>query len=56
MRAIRKKTTAFADFKNREWVDVHNQYSLCCLRFNHERPSEQGWWSPILRSSRNIWI
>ena len=41
MIAVRKETSAFADFNNRELVDVHNEHLLCYLRFNHERPSER---------------
>ena len=41
MIAIRKETTSFADFNNRELVDVDNEHLLCYIRFNHERPSER---------------
>lgn len=40
MIAIRKETSAFADFNNRELLDVHNEHLLCFNRFNHQRPSE----------------
>ncbi|MGZ8143896.1 MAG: alpha-amylase family glycosyl hydrolase [Methylosarcina sp.] len=39
--AIRKETSAFADFNNRELVDAKNDHLLCFIRFNHQRPSEQ---------------
>ncbi|MGR8929390.1 MAG: alpha-amylase family glycosyl hydrolase [Gammaproteobacteria bacterium] len=41
MIAIRKETSAFADFNNRELVDAGNEHLLCYIRFNHQRPSEQ---------------
>ncbi|MDP3334579.1 MAG: alpha-glucosidase C-terminal domain-containing protein, partial [Methylococcaceae bacterium] len=41
MIAIRKETTAFADFNNRELLDVNNEHLLCYIRFNHQRPSER---------------
>ncbi len=41
MIAIRKETSAFADFNNRELVDVYNEHLLCFIRFNHQRPSER---------------
>lgn len=41
MIAIRKETTAFADFNNRELIDASNEHLLCYMRFNHRRPSEQ---------------
>ncbi|MDP3934318.1 MAG: alpha-glucosidase C-terminal domain-containing protein, partial [Methylococcaceae bacterium] len=41
MIAIRKETSAFADYNNRELLDVRNEHLLCFLRFNHLRPSER---------------
>ncbi|MGY6277186.1 alpha-amylase family glycosyl hydrolase [Methylomonas sp. MgM2] len=41
MIAIRKETSAFADFNNRELLDVDNEHLLCFMRFNHLRPSER---------------
>ncbi|MGZ8908077.1 MAG: alpha-glucosidase C-terminal domain-containing protein, partial [Methylobacter sp.] len=41
MIAIRKETSAFADFNNRELLDVDNEHLLCFIRFNHLRPSER---------------
>lgn len=41
MIAIRKETSAFADFNNREILDVDNQHLLCFVRFDHLRPSER---------------
>lgn len=41
MIAIRKETSAFADFNNRELIDAANEHLLCYIRFNHRRPSEQ---------------
>ena len=41
MIAIRKETSAFADFNNREILDIENEHLLCYLRFNHMRPSER---------------
>ncbi len=41
MIAIRKETSAFADFNNRELLDVNNEHLLCFIRFNHQRPSEK---------------
>jgi len=41
MIAIRKETSAFADFNNRELLDAHNEHLLCFNRFNHQRPSER---------------
>ena len=39
--AIRKETSAFADFNNRDIIDVENEHLLCFVRFNHLRPSER---------------
>jgi amylosucrase len=41
MIAIRKETSAFADFNNRELLDINNEHLLCFIRFNHQRPSER---------------
>lgn len=41
MIAIRKETSAFADFNNRELIDVDNEHLFCFIRFNHQRPSER---------------
>ncbi|ESS71834.1 amylosucrase Ams [Methyloglobulus morosus KoM1] len=41
MIAIRKETSAFADFNSRELLDVNNEHLLCFIRFNHQRPSER---------------
>lgn len=41
MIAIRKETSSFADFNNRELLDVDNEHLLCFIRFNHLRPSER---------------
>jgi amylosucrase len=32
---------AFADFNNRELLDINNEHLLCFIRFNHQRPSER---------------
>jgi amylosucrase len=41
MIAIRKETSAFADFNNRELLEVNNEHLLCFIRFNFQRPSER---------------
>lgn len=41
MIAIRKETSAFADFNNRDIVDCDNEHLLCFMRFDHLRPSEK---------------
>ena len=41
MIAIRKETSAFADFNNREIIDVDNEHLLCFMRFDYQRPSER---------------
>jgi len=41
MIAIRKETSAFADFNNRELLDVNNEHLLCFVRFTPLRPSER---------------
>ncbi|MCP9932142.1 alpha-amylase [Cyanobium sp. AMD-g] len=40
MIAIRKEISAFADFNNREILQLDNQHLLAFVRFNHLRPSE----------------
>ncbi len=39
--AIRKEISAFADFNNRELLQIDNENLLCFIRFNHQRPSEK---------------
>lgn len=41
MIAIRKEISAFADFDNRELLNVNNEHLLCFIRFNYQRPSEK---------------
>lgn len=41
MIAIRKETTAFADFNNRYLIDIDNQSLFAFVRFDHNRPSER---------------
>ena len=41
MIAIRKETSAFADFNNRELLNVNNEHLLCFIRFNYQRPPER---------------
>jgi amylosucrase len=41
MIAIRKETTAFADFNNRHLLDTGNQHLFAFIRFDHNRPSER---------------
>jgi amylosucrase len=41
MISIRKETSAFADFNNRELLDVNNEHLLCYIRFNPQRPAER---------------
>jgi len=41
MIAIRKETSAFADFNDRELLDVNNEHLFCFIRFNYQRPSER---------------
>ncbi|MDD4915922.1 MAG: amylosucrase [Methylococcales bacterium] len=41
MIAIRKEVSAFADFNNREIVEVDNEHLLFFIRYNHQRPSER---------------
>ncbi len=40
MIAIRKEISAFADFNNREILQLDHEYLLAFVRFNHLRPSE----------------
>jgi amylosucrase len=41
MIAIRKEISAFADFNNRELLDLDNEHLLGFIRFDHQRPSEK---------------
>ncbi len=41
MIAIRKETTAFADFNNRHLIDTNNEHLFAFMRFDHNRPSER---------------
>ena len=41
MISVRKEVSAFADFNNRELIELGNEHLLCFLRFNHQRPSER---------------
>jgi len=41
MIAIRKETTAFADFNNRYLLDIGNEHLFGFIRFDHTRPSER---------------
>ncbi len=41
MIAIRKETSAFADFNNRELLDISNEHLICFVRFNPLRPAER---------------
>jgi amylosucrase len=41
MIAIRKEVSAFADFNNRELMDIDNEHLLCFMRFSHQRTSEK---------------
>jgi amylosucrase len=41
MIAARKEISAFADFNNRELLQVDNQHLLCFIRFNHQILSEK---------------
>ncbi|PKM37326.1 MAG: alpha-amylase [Gammaproteobacteria bacterium HGW-Gammaproteobacteria-10] len=41
MIAIRKETTAFADFNNRQLIDCENPHIFSFIRYDHNRPSEQ---------------
>ncbi|MDO8844267.1 MAG: amylosucrase [Methylicorpusculum sp.] len=41
MIAIRKETSAFADFNNRQLVDTTNPHVFSFIRYDHNRPSER---------------
>ena len=41
MIAIRKETSAFADFNNRYLLDIDNEHLFGFIRFDHSRPSER---------------
>jgi amylosucrase len=41
MIAIRKEISAFADFNNRELLQLDNEHLLGFIRFDHQRPSEK---------------
>ena len=41
MIAIRKETSAFADFNNRYLLDIGNEHLFGFIRFDHTRPSER---------------
>ncbi|GAB4254500.1 MAG: alpha-amylase family glycosyl hydrolase [Methylomicrobium sp.] len=41
MIAIRKETSAFADFNNRQLVDTENPHIFAFIRYDHNRPSER---------------
>ena len=41
MIAIRKEISAFADFNNRELLQIDNPHLLCFIRFDPQRPSEK---------------
>ena len=41
MIAIRKEISAFADFDNRELIQIENEHLLCFIRYDRERPSEK---------------
>ena len=41
MIAIRKEISAFADFNNRELLQLENEHLLGFIRFDHQRPSEK---------------
>lgn len=41
MIAIRKETTAFADFNNRHLIDTDNEHLFAFMRFDHNRPSKR---------------
>ncbi|HEY9646729.1 MAG TPA: alpha-amylase, partial [Chroococcidiopsis sp.] len=41
MISIRKEISAFADFNNRELLQLENEHLLGFVRFNHQRPSEK---------------
>lgn len=41
MIAVRKEISAFADFNNRELLQVNNEHLLCYIRFDRDRPFEK---------------
>ena len=41
MISIRKEISAFADFNNRELLQIDNPHLLCFIRFDPQRPSEK---------------
>jgi amylosucrase len=41
MISIRKEISAFADFNNRELLQIDNPHLLCFMRFDPQRPSEK---------------
>jgi amylosucrase len=41
MIAIRKEISAFADFNNRELLQIDNPHLLCFMRFDPQRPSQK---------------
>ncbi|GBO55006.1 sucrose phosphorylase [Pseudanabaena sp. lw0831] len=41
MISIRKEISAFADFNNRELLQLENEHLLGFIRFDHQRPSEK---------------
>ena len=41
MIAIRKEISAFADFNNRELLQIDNPHLLCFMRFDPQRPSKK---------------
>ncbi|OIP71579.1 MAG: alpha-amylase [Oscillatoriales cyanobacterium CG2_30_44_21] len=41
MISIRKEISAFADFNNRELLQLDNEHLLSFIRFDHQRPSEK---------------
>jgi amylosucrase len=41
MIAVRKETAAFADFNNRELLDLENEHLFAFIRFNHEYASDR---------------
>jgi amylosucrase len=41
MIAVRKETAAFADFNNRELLDLDNEHLFAFIRFNHEYASDR---------------
>ncbi|MCP9800319.1 hypothetical protein [Synechococcus sp. RedBA-s] len=41
MISVRKETSAFTDFNNRELIHSDSQHLPCCLRYSHLRSSEK---------------